>query len=198
MDSRTCYCKNKIVMKSFKKYDEFLNEMNIPSGKWIDYDLSKIDDEGLRQIWTMYTNTYSKQGMDFSADDYLEMQSKYKATFLKDVDNDSLADAFIIYKSTKYGNKIALLGTNDKREAKRELIQQLIKLIKTRGWFIEASLKMEEILSTSNVPFVEDEDAIRDIVGDDKKPEMESRGYYTRFLSKASKRIRKRIYGVLK
>jgi hypothetical protein len=185
------------LVESFEIWNE-INEINIPSGKWIDVDLRKLDDEGMKMIWSMYTDTYSKQGMDFSADDYREMQSKYKATFLKDVDRDTIPDAFIIYKETDYGNKIALLGTNDKKEAKREIIQQLISLLRKRGWFIEASLRMEEILSASNVPVVTDEKAIRDIVGDDKKPEMESDGYYTRFLSKASKRIRKRIYGILK
>jgi hypothetical protein len=175
-----------------------VNELIIPSGKWVDVDLNKIDDEGMRQIWSMYTTTYAKQGMDFSADDYREMQTKYKATFLKDVDQDKLPDAFLIYKVTRHGNKIALLGTNDKKEAKRDLITHLLKLINTRGWFIEASLKMEEILSSSGAPFIKDEKAIRDIVGLDKKPEMEGRGYYSRFLSKADKRIRKRIYGILK
>jgi hypothetical protein len=175
-----------------------INELVIPSGKWIDLDLSKIDDDGMRQIWSMYTSTYAKQGMDFSADDYEEMRTKYRATFLKDVDKDRQPDAFLIYKPTKYGNKIALLGTNDKREAKRDLIAHLLKLVNTQGWFIEASLKMEEILSSSGAPVVTDESAIREIVGTDKKPEMEEKGYYTRFLSKASKRIRKRIYGILK
>jgi hypothetical protein len=175
-----------------------LNELEIPSGKWVDIDLNTIDDEGMQQIWSMYTSTYAKQGMDFSADDYSEMRTKYKATFLKDVDRDKLPDAFIIHKPTKWGNKIALLGTNDKKEAKRDLIQQLIKLVSTRGWFIEASLKMEEILAASSAPVVKDEEAIREIVGADKKPEMEKDGYYTRLLSKASKRIQKRIYGILK
>jgi hypothetical protein len=185
------------VVESFDIW-MMLNEMEIPSGRWIDFDLSKVDDDGMKQIWSMYTNTYAKQGMDFSADDYREMQTKYKATFLKDVDRDSLPDAFIIYKETRYGNKIALLGTNDKKEAKRDLIQQLMKLVNTRGWFIEASLRMEEILAASGAPVVDDETVIRDIVGIDKKPEMEKKGYYTRLLSKASKRIRKRIYGITK
>jgi len=149
-------------------------------------------------IWKMYTDTYSKQGMDFSADDSSELQSKYKATYLKDVDNDHIADAFIVYKETKYGHKIALLGTNDKREAKSDLLKKVKELLNTKGWFIEASLKMEEILSAANVPVITDEEMIRDVVGADKKPEFEEKGYYTRLLSKASKRIRKRMYGIIK
>jgi hypothetical protein len=175
-----------------------MNEMSIPSGKWVDMDLSRIDKEGMDNIWKMYSDTYGKAGMDFSANDANELKTKYKATCLKDIDNDNIADAFIIYKETAYGNKIALLGTNDKKEAKRDLIKKVIDLLNTKGWFIEASLKMEEILSSSKVPVIDDEKVIMDIVGKDKKPEMGKNGYYTRFLSKASKRIEKRMYGSTK
>ena len=161
-------------------------------------DMKKIDEDGLKLIWQMYTDTYSQAGMDFSADDFKELQSKYKATFLKDVDKDGLADAFIIYKTTKYGNKIALLGTNGLKDAKRDIVKKLLELVNTKGWFIEASLRMEELLSQSNAPVVNDKQAIFDIVGKDKDPQMQADGYYTRFLSKAHKRITKRIYGILK
>lgn len=178
-----------------KMFEDFVNEFQIPSNKWIEMDLKKIDKEGMQEIWDMYTKTYLDAGMDLSADDWQEMQTKYKATALKDVDSDHTPDAFIIYKPTKWGNKIALLGTNGKKEAKSDIVKKLLQLVNTKGWFIEASLKMEEILSKSNAPVVKDEDMIRDVVGADKKPEFTEDGYYTRFLSKAGKRITKRIYG---
>lgn len=172
-----------------------VNELEIPSNKWVDLDLKSIDKKGMESIWAMYTDTYLGAGMDLSANDWPEMQAKYKATALKDVDGDHLADAFIIYKPTKWGNKIALLGTNGKKDAKSEVVKKLLQLVNTKGWFIEASLKMEEILSKSGAPVIRDEKMIRDVVGDDKKPEFTKDGYYTRFLSKAGKRITKRIYG---
>lgn len=181
-----------------KTYESWLSEMDIPSNKWVDTNLKTLSSEDVAIIWKMYTDTYAKEGMDFSADDQTELQSKYKATFLRDVDSDHVADAFIVYKETPYGNKIALLGTNDKKEAKREVVKKVIELLNTRGWFIEASLKMEEILAKSSVPVINNEKMVNDIVGADKKPEMETDGYYTRLLSKASKRIRKRLYGIPK
>jgi hypothetical protein len=183
----------------FKKFAQFVKEdITIPSGKWIDTDLKGQDDDMMQLIWNMYSDTYSKQGMDFSADDFGELKTKYKATFLKDVDGDKIPDAFFIYKPTKYGNKIALLGTNDKKAAKRDLLEKIISLLRTPGWLLEASLKMEEILSTSNVPHIEDTKIIEDIVGKDKKLEMIKNGYYTRLLSKTPKRITKRMYGKVK
>jgi hypothetical protein len=175
--------------------EKHINELEIPSNKWVDLDLKSIDRKGMESIWAMYTDTYLGAGMDLSANDWPEMQAKYKATALKDVDGDHLADAFIIYKPTRWGNKIALLGTNGKKEAKSEVVKKLLQLVNTRGWFIEASLKMEEILSKSGAPVIRDEKMIRDVVGDDKQPEFTKDGYYTRFLSKAGKRITKRIYG---
>ena len=172
-----------------------LQEFEIPSGEWLNYDLHKVDSEGMDIIWDMYKTSYLKQGMDLSANSAGEMQSKYKAIRLKDIDNDNVPDEFIIYKPTKFGNKIALLATNGKPEAKRDLVKQTIKLTKTAGWFIEASLKMEEILSSAGAPVVTDEKKIIDILGTGKEPQFIGNGYYTRSLSMVNKRITKRIYG---
>ena len=186
------------IKQRVKIFEDFVNEFEIPSNRWIEMDLKKIDKEGMQQIWDMYTKTYLDAGMDLSADDWEEMQAKYKATALKDVDDDHTPDAFIIYKPTKWGNKIALLGTNGKKEAKSDIVKKLLQLVNTRGWFIEASLRMEELLSQAKAPVITDQEMIIDVVGLDKKPEFTQDGYYTRYLSKAGKRITKRIYGKLK
>ena len=172
-----------------------LNELEIPSDKWVDLDLNKIDDGGMKQIWQMYITTYLNAGMDLSANSWREMQSKYKATALKDVDSDHIPDAFIVYKQTKFGNKIALLGTNNKKTAKSDVVKKVIQLCKTSGWFLEASLKMEDIMKASGAPVVRDEKKIQAIVGASKQVQFVGDGYYTRSLSKVNKRITKRLYG---
>jgi hypothetical protein len=68
-------------------------------------------------------------------------------------------------------------------------------LCKTSGWFLEASLKMEDIMKSSGAPVVTDEEKIQAIVGPDKKVQFVGDGYYTRSLSKVDKRITKRLYG---
>lgn len=83
--------------------ENIINELEIPSNRWVDLDLKCIDKAGMESIWAMYTDTYLSAGMDLSANDWPEMQAKYKATALKDVDGDHMADAFIIYKPTKWG-----------------------------------------------------------------------------------------------
>jgi hypothetical protein len=91
---------------------------------------------------------------------------------------------------------MALLAADvDKRDAKRAVVQKAIELVKTSGWFVEASAKMEDIMKSSNAPVVTDEKKIMDILGNEKAPEFTGDGYYTRTLSKVNKRITKRIYG---
>jgi len=172
-----------------------LKEATLKPNTWKDFNLTTLSDDDMKVIWDMYTSTYAKQGMDFSADNFTELQSKYKAVYLEDVDSDSVADAFIVYKSTPYGNKISLLGTNDKKEAKKDLISKLFSMLSSKGWYIEASMKMEQILSAHpSIDAVTDEAVIKGVVGD-KGLEIMKDGYYKRKLSKVDKSIVKRIYG---
>lgn len=178
------------------RLSDLLPELEIPSGKWVDMDMSAIDKEGMKHIWKIYSDAYSAQSLDFSASGASEMQSKYKAIKLIDVDKDKIPDAFIIYKPTKFGNKMALLAADvDKRDAKRAVVHKAIELVKTSGWFVEASAKMEDIMQSAGAPVVRDEKKIMDILGNEKSPEFTGDGYYTRTLSKVNKRITKRIYG---
>jgi len=187
-------------MLNLLNYSDFVNELNnMPSNKWVDWDLSKLDQETLDIIWNMYTESYAKEGLDFSAGDAAELRTKYKATKLIDVDNDRIPDAFIIYRTyPKYGNKGTLMGTNGKKDAKRAVVKKLINLVNTKGWFIEASKKMEELMLSVKAPVIDNDQFIMDVVGDKKKPIIGENGYFTRELSKNSKRIKKRFYGKIK
>jgi hypothetical protein len=173
---------------------ENVNEVDLKPNRWEDFDLTKLSEEDLQVIWDMYSASYSKQGLDFSADDYKELQRKYKAVYLKDIDSDSIADAFIIYKETPYGKRISLLGTNNKTQAKSEVVKQLIRLVNTRGWFLEASKKIEEILKQVGAPVITNKTIIQAIAGDKEVKFLED-GYYERKLSKSPTRIVKRLYG---
>ena len=58
----------------------------IPSGRWVDFDLTTLSDDGMKRLWQMYISTYLNAGMDLSANNWQELQTKYSATALKDVD----------------------------------------------------------------------------------------------------------------
>lgn len=175
------------------KYKQFNENIEFKDKSWIDVNLLDIDDIVGNYIWNMYKNTYSKQKLDFSAYDWNELKNKYKATFLIDVDNDQIPDAFIIYRNTKFGNKLALLATNGKREAKRKIINKVFELLHSSGWYIEASRRMEEILSKTDINVITNNRDILNIIP--KASSIDDAGYYQRFLSKVDKVIVKRLYG---
>ena len=182
-------------MNRFNKISSIIEKLNVSPKKWIDIDLKKLDNETGEKIYTMYTDTYLPQGMDLSANDWKEMQDKYKATWLIDIDKDKEPDAFIIHKETEFGNKIALLGSNGSRESKSMVVRKLFELLKKNYWYIEASLKMEDLLVKSDIDVITDPDKIKKII-----PEASNihDGYYERKLSKVNKNITKRIYGKTK
>ena len=154
--------------------------------------MSDVDDIVGNYIWNMYSSVYIKQKMDLSANDWNEMKIKYKATFLIDVDNDKIPDAFIIYKTTNFGNKIALMATNGKKGSRKEIVGKVIDLLNNKGWYLEASKRMEDILSKTDVNVVKNENDIIKII---PKASPIGNGYYNRVLSKVDKTIIKRIYG---
>ena len=110
---------------------------------------------------------------------------------------DSIADAFVIYKETPFGNRISLIGTNGKPDAKKAVVKQLIKLVNTKGWFLEASKKVEEIMLKTNAPVIYNKQIAREIAGS-KNIKFLDDGYYERSLSKSPTRIVKRLYGIPK
>jgi len=189
-------------MKVLRRYiREVLTELSIPSMQWVDMDLGSLEPEVLDRIWKMYTNTYLSLGMDLSAASAGGL-TKYKAVFLIDVDTppDGIPDAFIIYKPTAFGNKIALLGTCqeelclNKNAAKSAVVRKMFDLLNSGGFFIEAGEKIEEILRSSGVPPVCDEEKIMSFLGK-KFVRFLDDCYYERRLKMASAVVTKRIYG---
>ena len=187
----------KLLLENWRKY---LNEE--VTSEWSDIALSDLTPDELERVWTMYSNTYLNKGLDLSVASAEGLRDKYRGAFLIDVDSppDGIADAFLVYKPTSFGNKIALLGTcqiedcNAKRDAARTLIKKMFELLKGGGYFIEAGMKIEEILKKSDVPYVCDEEAIRAFTGE-KFVEFLDDCYYKRRLAMAEAIVTKRIYG---
>jgi len=190
----------KLLLENWRKY---LNEEDLPASEWVKINLETLEPEKLERIWTMYTNTYLNMGMDLSVEDASGL-TKYNGVFLVDVDTppDGISDAFILYKETDFGNKIALLGTcqvencRAKKDAARTLVKKMFELLKGGDYFIEAGMKIEEILRDprSGVPFVCDKIKIEQFLGG-KLIEFLDDCYYKRRLAMASSIVTKRIYG---
>jgi hypothetical protein len=188
----------KLLLENWRKY---LNEEDLPTGEWVEREMESLEPGVLDHIWMMYTNTYLSMDMDLSAKNAAGLK-KYTGIFLIDVDSppDGIPDAFIIYKPTDYGNKIALLGTCQEemcfniKAAKRAVVEKMFSLLMGGGFFIEAGEKIEDILRTSKVPPVCDEKKIKKFLGE-KFIRFLDDCYYQRGLAMASAIVTKRIYG---
>jgi len=161
-----------------------------PKQKWIKQPLASIDPDIMDYLFNEYVSVYSSEGMDLSAFSAAELRSSYDVVMLIDVDEDPLPDAFIFVRD----NRIKLLATDGERASKSALIKKVIDMVQSGEYFIEASKRMETIMNAKGAPYIDDEQAIRDMVGP-KFVEWLGDGYYKRKLKKAGV-IVKRMYGI--
>jgi len=165
--------------------------------EWHSVELSTLDQETKNKLWSMYESTHKGQGLDnYKHIDQLD--KKYKLLWLIDVDQDKWPDAFIIYKDMPNNNKkISLLGSDGSETAKRVLKDKLYELLKTKGWYIEGSKKIDTMLTHKGFPFVDNLEDVKKIIHETKSSNIiwKGNGYYERDLTNTNIRIIKRIYG---
>lgn len=169
---------------------------HFPKKRWTSFDINNLDDEIISFMWNTYEKEYKKLGMDLSVSNVDDFKKEYKAVLLIDIDTDPMPDAFIIFSDNRYGNKINLLWTDGQHESKRVLVKKLITVLNLGDWWIEASLKIEEILSKNNIPYLVKEEDIKKLINKDIV--YLGNGYYSRKLALYNKWITKRIYGIPK
>ena len=73
------------------------------------------------------------------------------------------------------------------------MINKVFELLHSSGWYIEASRRMEEILSKTDINVITNNRDILNIIP--KASSIDDAGYYQRVLSKVDKVIVKRLYG---
>ena len=173
----------------------YMEEFEYNQGTWHEIELKKIDKQEKTKLWNLFKDSY-----DYMKDDMIKGMSQkkffneYSKAFVLDGNGDKKMDAFIIYKEKNDYKKISLLGTN--ANGKKFLIEKLINILHKNGFFIEASLKIETILSKKLKP-IQDINLIDKILGtfSNKKIVHKENGFYERNVSLSNKIITKRIYG---
>ena len=145
------------------KFKEYINEnLDIQKNKWTIISLTDLDQETRHKLWDMYVDTYQSIGLHIENID--KLTSKYKISWLIDTDTDSEPDAFVIYKETKHGKKLALAGSDGQRHNKKVLIVKIIELMKKNGWYAEASHKVADLLMKNNINIVTDIEVIKKVL----------------------------------
>ena len=162
---------------------------NHPKKKWIKQKLSSIDDRIMEELFRMYKAVYSAEGMDLSAYSASELKSGYEVVMLIDIDKDPMPDAFIFTR----GSRVKLLATDGESLSKSLVIKKVVKMVKSSGYSLEASKKMNDIMIARGVPVILDKKKIEKMVGHKFIAHTED-GYYKRKLKKGGVII-KRMYG---
>lgn len=164
----------------------------LPQKKWVEVEWREIADQMKEVVWDVYSLSYADIGRHVP--DISTFGQKYKLLFLVDVDEDIHPDAFIAMKDTSFGRKLALLGTDGTKLAKRAVIKKMVELSKTSGYYIEASHKIADILHSSGAPVVMDEDKVRTLLKG-KDLTWLGGGKYTRTLGTSSINATKSMFG---
>ena len=180
----------KLILENWR---EFLKEdyelQNHPKKEWIKQQLSAIDEEIMDYLFEQYKTVYSAEGLDLSAYSAKELQSGYEIVMLIDVDKDPMPDAFIFVR----GDRMKLAATDGEKQSKSVLVQKMVDMVKSEGYSLEASKKIEDIMKARGAPPITDKEQIEKMVGP-KFIRHLSDGYYERHLKKGGV-IVKRLYG---
>jgi hypothetical protein len=102
-------------------------------------------------VWRMYSASYGRIGLIVADVDLI--LSEYDLWWLL-FDADGNPHAFRVGKSTDYGIKMGLSGTDGSKAAKDALINAIPMWMQRPGIYGEVSHRMEEIASQAGVPVV--------------------------------------------
>jgi len=176
-----------------KTYRELSEEIRLKKKTWQIVKFNQLESEMKDKLWKMYKATYAKIGLHIP--DMKKLTSKYKVSWIIDIDIDDQPDAFIIYKEMSVGNKLALLGSDGTPVAKKVLVIKSVELLKTSGWYVEASHKIADIFAAKGVGIEKDFETIKKAVGkSDVEMTDKDDGSYTRQIGSLG-RIEKKLFG---
>jgi len=176
------------------RFKNYLNELELPYKKWTVANIQKLDKSMSAKLWFMYNKVYRSEGFrELGSTDFHQFLTKHKLLWLINMDADPEPDAFISYRKEKYGNKVVLLASDGQIESKSVLVKQLLMLMKTKGWFMEASHKIAKILMKNNTPYLDDEEKVKKILYPDIV--WLGDGEYERYLLGTNMLMRERLFG---
>ena len=173
-----------------KVAEDYLSRVELSPGRWDEAPSSELDKDQEERVWDLYHLAYGAIGKNLTSIGALK--SEFRMLWLIDVDGDETIDAFIAYKDTPAGKKIAVLGSDGTPEAKRAVVAKGISLLKSPGWYAELSGRPAEIMDSMGVPRLDDEAAVRGLLKKDIR--WEGDGWYSRDVAGIGAK-RKGLYG---
>jgi len=151
-----------IILIHMIKLIKLLNEKSkpIPKNKWIGLsssEVSEYENEIFKLVNTAYKpigghpNFKSKSDVKTGADEFIVI----------DLDSDPDIDALSGVKKSSAGIKFVATGHDDSKPAKSAAINYKVDKLKQRGYYVEVSGKMEDILKGKGLSPITDEEVVR-------------------------------------
>ena len=167
--------------KAYLKNNILLQE-EFPRDKWVDLAADEKA-EYASDIFDLINTAYAPIGGNVnykSVADVLgaEADADYEVI---NIDDDPEPDALSAYKKQPAGNKLAAIGHDGTPEAKSKIINHYADLLKQKGYYLEVSGKLKDILLAKGAPVVTDPELIKKVLKG-KTIELNDDGTYQRFI----------------
>lgn len=168
-------------LREYLKNNPLLQE-EFPKDKWIGLN-NKEKAEYANDIFDLINTAYAPIGGNInykSAADVLgaEGDADYEVI---NIDADPEPDAVSAYKKTPSGNKLTALGHDGSSQAKSKTINHYADLLRQKGYYLEVSGKIKDILLSKGAPVVSDPELIKKVLKG-KSIELNDDGTYQRFI----------------
>lgn len=164
-------------MKFNELYESILNERFVNKSKeiknkWVDLSDTDIkkDSNLADELFDLVDTTYKGIGGHVNFQTSKDFPGKVKDWKAVDIDDDPEPDVVFADKQKGGNNKSVLTATDGSKEAKKVMLDQKVKDLNTKGNIAEVSDALAHVLITRyKVPFVNDEQKVRDILQKDIK-----------------------------
>jgi hypothetical protein len=150
-----------------KDFGSWMNEKfgdDHPKNKFIELphkDAIKYADD----LYDLIQTAYSKKGGNLEIKSAADLKnSDITYWILKDIDSNPDADLTLGGKFTKHGVKMTIMGQDGSSEAKRDVVQKMIELMKTRGFYAELD---KDLAQKMGLPAIRNEKEVRNVLNKD-------------------------------
>ena len=139
---------------------------NARGPRWVQMQSSKLSDKQSNQVVDLYKRTYTSIGLN---PDFLlpgKLIAYYPCgSFLYDAKGE--LEGALLFWPSPYGYKIGLVVSKSAEVAKKHLLPKISALVKTPGFFVEVSDKLEYAMRKLGSINITDRRVIKTVVGDD-------------------------------
>lgn len=162
------------------KLIDLLNETKstLPKNKWVSLSASEVGTYE-KEIFDLVQNAYKPIGGHPNFKSKLDVKSGAHEWIVIDLDDDADLDVVSGIKKGSVGSKFVATGHDGEKASKSAAINYKVDKLKKRGYYIEVSGKMEDILRGKGLSPITDEQTVRKALKG-KDIEWLDSGYYKR------------------